>query len=207
MTPLALHRLCRGTPDKALPKRCRGHRPRLSVDQPVFQRVIGQIAIGRKGHFFHEPRAIGADGLHTQRQGLGDIASRFALGQLQKHLEFPLRQLLVWRRIVLAIELLRQQLGHGRREITPPQRDGANGLDDLGGLALLVETLTHTHISEIAKFAVVLSIALFTVWYEHSAALRKLSNPVLKSAQYLIAIPLDIAYAIRDVFLRVFKKV
>jgi YkoY family integral membrane protein len=75
------------------------------------------------------------------------------------------------------------------------------------GLALLIETLTHTHISEIAKFAVVLSIALFTVWYEHSAALRKLSNPVLKSAQYIVAIPLDIAYAIRDVFMRVFKKV
>lgn len=75
------------------------------------------------------------------------------------------------------------------------------------GLALLVETLTHTHISEIVKFGVVLSIAIFTVWYEHSAALRKISNPVLKSAQYIIAIPLDIAYAIRDVLVRVFKKV
>ncbi len=75
------------------------------------------------------------------------------------------------------------------------------------GLALLIETLTHTHISEIIKFAVVLSIALFTVWYEHSAVLRKLSNPILKSAQYIIAIPLDIAYAIRDVLVRVFKRV
>lgn len=75
------------------------------------------------------------------------------------------------------------------------------------GLALLIETLTHTHISEIIKFAVVLSIAIFTVWYEHSAALRKLSNPILKGAQYIIAIPLDIAYAIRDVLVRVFKKV
>ena len=75
------------------------------------------------------------------------------------------------------------------------------------GLALLIETLTHTHISEIVKFGVVLSVAIFTVWYEHSAALRKISNPVLKSAQYIIAIPLDIAYAIRDVLVRVFKKV
>ncbi len=75
------------------------------------------------------------------------------------------------------------------------------------GLALLIETLTHTHISEIIKFAVVLSIAIFTVWYEHSAALRKLSNPILKGAQYIIAIPLDIAYAIRDVLVRVFKKI
>lgn len=75
------------------------------------------------------------------------------------------------------------------------------------GLALLVETLAHIHISEIVKFGVVLSIALFTVWYEHSSALRKVSNPILKSAQYIIAIPLDIAYAVRDVVVRVFKKV
>ncbi len=75
------------------------------------------------------------------------------------------------------------------------------------GLALLIETLSKIHISEMIKFAVVLSIALFTVWYEHSASLRKISNPFLKSAQYLIAIPVDITYAIKNVVLRVFSKI
>jgi predicted tellurium resistance membrane protein TerC len=75
------------------------------------------------------------------------------------------------------------------------------------GLFLLIETFMHTHIPEVVKFAVVLSIALFTVWYEHSHMVRKVSNPILKSAQYILAIPLDVAYAVRNVFFRVIKKV
>jgi YkoY family integral membrane protein len=75
------------------------------------------------------------------------------------------------------------------------------------GLALLVETLSDIHISEFAKFTVVLSIALFTVWYEHSLSLRRISNPFLKSAQYLIALPLDITYAVKNIVLKVIKKV
>jgi tellurite resistance protein TerC len=75
------------------------------------------------------------------------------------------------------------------------------------GVTLLIETLSDIHISEFAKFAMVLSIALFTVWYEHSLHLRKISNPILKSLQYIIAIPVDIAYAIKNVFVRVFSKV
>lgn len=77
----------------------------------------------------------------------------------------------------------------------------------LVGVALLVETLSHVHISEVSKFLVVLAITLFTVWYEHSLALRKMSDPLLKSAQYIIAIPLDVAIALKGVFLRVSKKV
>ena len=77
----------------------------------------------------------------------------------------------------------------------------------LVGVALLVETLSHVHISEIIKFSVVLGIALFTVWYEHSLSLRRISNPFLKSMQYIIAIPVDITYAIKSVLLRVFRKI
>jgi YkoY family integral membrane protein len=75
------------------------------------------------------------------------------------------------------------------------------------GVTLLIETLSHIHISEVVKFAMVLGIALFTVWYEHSLSLRRISNPILKSLQYVIAIPIDIAYAVKSVFERVFKKV
>ena len=75
------------------------------------------------------------------------------------------------------------------------------------GVALLVETLSHVHIPEVVKFLVVLSIALFTVWYEHSLVLRKLLNPFLRSAQYIIAIPVDIAYAIKNVLVNVFARV
>ena len=75
------------------------------------------------------------------------------------------------------------------------------------GLFLLIETLTHIHITEVSKFAVVLGIALFTVWYEHSLMVRKISDPVLVKLQYLVAIPVDIAYAIKHVFVSVFSKI
>lgn len=74
------------------------------------------------------------------------------------------------------------------------------------GTALFVETLTHVHIPETTKFLAVLSVIIFTIWYEHSARLRTYSNPFLKSAQYIIAIPLDIAYAIKRVFSLVISK-
>ena len=77
----------------------------------------------------------------------------------------------------------------------------------LVGVALIVETYTHVHIDEIYKFAVVAFISGFTVWYEHSLYLRKISNPILKSAQYILAIPLDIYYAIKNIFSVVSKKV
>lgn len=74
------------------------------------------------------------------------------------------------------------------------------------GVALVVETLTHIHIPEMQKFAGVLFICVFTVWYEHSAQLRRLSNPVLHSMQYILAIPLDVAYATKSILKRAFSK-
>lgn len=75
------------------------------------------------------------------------------------------------------------------------------------GLALVVETLSEIHISEVQKFTFVLLICIFTVWYEHSERLRKISNPPLRGAQYLIAIPLDIVYAVKNILTRVFRKI
>lgn len=77
----------------------------------------------------------------------------------------------------------------------------------LVGVALLVETYTHIHISELIKFLVVGVIVVFTVIYEHSMSVRRISNPLLRGAQYLIALPLDIMYAIYAIFIRVFKKI
>ncbi|MFA5131930.1 MAG: hypothetical protein WC444_01230 [Candidatus Paceibacterota bacterium] len=65
------------------------------------------------------------------------------------------------------------------------------------GITLLIETLTTLHITEAAKFAMVLGIVFFTIFYEHSLRLRRLSNPILIKLQYIIALPLDIMYAIR----------
>lgn len=76
----------------------------------------------------------------------------------------------------------------------------------LVGVALILETYTHMHIEEMYKFAVVGCIVAFTVWYEHSVYLRKISNPFLKSAQYILALPLDIFYAVKNVFIRVLAK-
>lgn len=75
------------------------------------------------------------------------------------------------------------------------------------GVTLLLETVFHIHISELIKFMMVLSVALFTVLYEHSLSLRRISNPILKSLQYIIAIPVDVTYAIKSVFVRVFSKI
>lgn len=75
------------------------------------------------------------------------------------------------------------------------------------GLALVIETLSHIHISEMSKFAVVLFISLFTVWYEHSHKLRVMSNPVLRSLQYIIAIPYDIVIAVYGTLRNVWVKI
>src|SRR6185369_2295379 len=80
---------------------------RSSVDQLVFQGVVSQIAVGRQAHFLHEPGAVGTDGLDAQRKRLGDVAGGFAFRELEEHLEFALRKLLVGRSPFLAIELLR----------------------------------------------------------------------------------------------------
>jgi YkoY family integral membrane protein len=74
------------------------------------------------------------------------------------------------------------------------------------GLALLLETIYHVHISELYKFMVVLAISLFTIWYEHSYVLRKVSTPVLKKLQYVVALPLDILYAAKQLVCVVVKK-
>lgn len=68
------------------------------------------------------------------------------------------------------------------------------------GVTLLFETLYHSHISEIAKFVVIGSVIFFTIAYEHSNALRRFSNPLLRSLQYLIALPLDIILVIKKGF-------
>lgn len=60
------------------------------------------------------------------------------------------------------------------------------------GATLCLETLWHMHIGEFAKFAVILSVVGFTVWYEHNAALRRFSNPILRALQVIIALPVDI---------------
>lgn len=75
------------------------------------------------------------------------------------------------------------------------------------GVALLAETLADIHISELEKFAVVSLITLFTVIYEHSYLVRKVSNPILKVLQYIVAIPVDVMYAIKGVFVKVVSKI
>lgn len=60
------------------------------------------------------------------------------------------------------------------------------------GITLISETLFHVHISEFIKFTCIMSVVLFTVWFEHSSKLRAFSLPLLRSAQYLIALPLDV---------------
>lgn len=65
------------------------------------------------------------------------------------------------------------------------------------GVALIVETLTHIHIPEVQKFGVVLFISIFTVWYEHSAMIRRLFTPVLKTLQKIIGFPMKLLSLIR----------
>lgn len=77
----------------------------------------------------------------------------------------------------------------------------------LVGVALLIETLWHIHISEAVKFAVVLAITGFTVWYEHSKFVRHVSNPILKVMQYGIAIPVDIVLATKHILQAVYLKI
>lgn len=66
------------------------------------------------------------------------------------------------------------------------------------GVALLLETLMHIHIGEGEKFAVIIAIVLFTVWYEHSKTVQRITNPSLSGLRYVIALPLDVVYAVKN---------
>ena len=66
------------------------------------------------------------------------------------------------------------------------------------GLSLVIETLTPIHITEPQKFIVVISMCLFTVWYEHSAHIRKLFTPALKQLQRFLALPITLFYKLRS---------
>lgn len=75
------------------------------------------------------------------------------------------------------------------------------------GLALVVETLMHVHIDEIIKFAVVFGIAMFTIVYEHSKVLRVATTPILRALQYIVAFPVDVVIASKNIALSIFTKV
>lgn len=68
------------------------------------------------------------------------------------------------------------------------------------GIFLFLETVYHVHIGEVSKFIFILMVLGFTVWYEHSAHLRKISTPILKKMQYILAIPLDFVYMVKNIF-------
>jgi YkoY family integral membrane protein len=68
------------------------------------------------------------------------------------------------------------------------------------GVMLCVETFTNVHIRESFKFMTIIGIVLFTILYEHSLLIRQVTHPVLKKMQYVIAIPLDIIYSIKNAF-------
>lgn len=74
------------------------------------------------------------------------------------------------------------------------------------GISLFLETVFEIHITEFTKFMAILCIIGFTVWYEHSLSLQKISNPVLKKMQYIIAIPLDLVYATKNLIKVIAKK-
>jgi YkoY family integral membrane protein len=74
----------------------------------------------------------------------------------------------------------------------------------IGGL-LLLETLTHIHIGELSKFLGIIVILGFTIWYEHSKILRAATTPLLRKAQYAIALPLDVIYGLFNLIRSVAK--
>jgi YkoY family integral membrane protein len=75
------------------------------------------------------------------------------------------------------------------------------------GVSLFLETIYHLHVGEVVKFSCILAVIAFTITYEHSRSLRTLSNPILKSMQYILAIPLDVLLAAKHIVGRVYSKI
>ena len=71
------------------------------------------------------------------------------------------------------------------------------------GITLILETMKYIHISEFYKFLVILLVIIWTIVYEHSLIIRRVSDPIFKRAQYIIAIPLDIILVIKNEIVRV----
>jgi YkoY family integral membrane protein len=73
------------------------------------------------------------------------------------------------------------------------------------GFTLLLETLLHVHSTELEKFGVIIAIVFFTVWYEHSRAVRTYTIPVLSGLRYVVALPLDIVYTLKSTVVAIAK--
>jgi YkoY family integral membrane protein len=69
------------------------------------------------------------------------------------------------------------------------------------GLALIVETLTHIHISEVQKFSAILGVLGFTLWYEKNPKVRRFATPTLKKMALIVGLPMDFARVAKKVIL------
>ena len=122
-----------------------------SVDQLVLQGVVSQVAVRRKTHLFHHPRPVGADGLDAEREGLGDVASRFTLGKLEENLELALRQLLVRCHVIGPVQLLGKKLRNRRCDVALSKGNDAYCIDNFSRVALLVEVATGSLTDEVDR--------------------------------------------------------
>jgi predicted tellurium resistance membrane protein TerC len=67
------------------------------------------------------------------------------------------------------------------------------------GVLMCLEAFFGTSISNITKTIVILGVVGFTILYEHSHKTKKLSTPFLRWLEYVVAIPLDVFYAVLKV--------
>jgi len=76
----------------------------------------------------------------------------------------------------------------------------------LVGLSLVVQTFFHKEMGEVGKGLVIASIIVFTLCYEHSSHLRRVSNPFLRGVQLFLSIPREFFFLLRQIFIVIWKK-
>src|SRR5205823_1514681 len=65
------------------------------LNEPIFDRVVREIGVGFCSHLVHDSCAVRAHRLIAEKQLIGNFPYRAARGQLAKHLELALAQLLM----------------------------------------------------------------------------------------------------------------
>ncbi len=111
----------------------------MSIDQLGFQGVVGQVAVRRQIHLFHQTGSIGAHRFHRKRERFSNVAGCLAFRKLQEHLKLSLGELFMRRSIVFAVQLARQEFGNGGGDVPTTECDRANRIDDVDRFAFLVE--------------------------------------------------------------------
>src|SRR5580698_11189980 len=113
--------------------------PWRSLQQVVFDGVVGDVGIRLHRHLLQDPCAISADGLHAQEQFRRDFRHTLTLGELAEDLELALRQHAVPWLAGCALQATDEHLGELWADIASAPHRRPDGAAQLAVIRILAQ--------------------------------------------------------------------